>query len=128
MKTQTLKDINAAFTGYVELLSSDHSYGDPGQTFPFGNEELTLNQMRERHNASMMDLAACHWVSVADSMPDSGVEVLVSSDRNGAQIDVVLGAWDDNRSCWINAEQIRIHDVTHWMPLPGRPEVTDATL
>jgi Protein of unknown function (DUF551) len=60
------------------------------------------------------------WISVKDRLPNMGIDVLVySKDR-------IFHAWWDNISSshdWYDIQNTWIiEDVTHWMPLPKKPE------
>ena len=68
------------------------------------------------------------WIPVEERLPEYGVRVLATDMYEG---DDYTGIWtreedkDDADGCWYDDHGWwhAIDDVTHWMPLPDRPEV-----
>ena len=69
-----------------------------------------------------------HWIPVKERLPEYGVRVLAT---DMYEEDDCTGIWtreeypDDPDGCWIDDRGWwhAFDDVTHWMPLPDRPEV-----
>lgn len=58
------------------------------------------------------------WIKVQDSIPDIGVDVLCLTDD-----DIFVGSIENftaELTWWDN--DCSGHKVTHWQPLPGRPQ------
>lgn len=69
-------------------------------------------------------LAADRWVSVEDRLPDTHKRALVAADFSGiADVDVAIycgdGMWESMSGLYPK------FSITHWMPLPEPPEVTE---
>ena len=71
------------------------------------------------------------WVPVTERLPEYGVRVLAT---DMYEEDNCTGIWtreeykDDADGCWYDEHGWwhALDEVTHWMPLPGRPEVENA--
>lgn len=63
------------------------------------------------------------WISVKDRLPEVGEHVLVFSPITGIKNDFIYRALEENDA----AEDMffRSGRVTHWMPLPQKPESED---
>ena len=63
------------------------------------------------------------WISVKDKLPDDDTIVLVYAPQSGEPARPGYHHGDEWR--WETSDCIE-YDVTHWMPMPEPPEVTDA--
>lgn len=63
------------------------------------------------------------WISVKDSAPEAGVNVLVT---DGMHMMVTWCEYVDNQCLWVDNfyeyVNVRFKEVTHWMPLPEFPK------
>ena len=83
-------------------------------------EELSKELMKEINHAPTVG----GWVSVKDILPDTHKRALVAADFSGiADVDVGIycgdGMWESMSGLYPK------FSVTHWMPLPEPPEVTE---
>lgn len=66
------------------------------------------------------------WISVKDSVPEAGVNVLVT---DGIHMMVTWCEYVDNQCLWVDNfyeyVNVRFKEVTHWMPLPEPPKNGD---
>ena len=66
------------------------------------------------------------WISVKDRVPEAGVHVLVT---DGIHMMVTWCEYVDNQCLWVDNYytyvNVRFKEVTHWMPLPEPPEMTE---
>lgn len=64
------------------------------------------------------------WVSVADGLPEDGEEVLcwIHNDAMGDSY-ATVGHYDTTFKMWdLDSEYALSRHVTHWMPIPEKPE------
>jgi hypothetical protein len=67
----------------------------------------------------MIQLTLSEWISIDDRLPNRAEDVIVFSEDK-FQIDIgflMNGKWFSDRG--------ELPTVTHWMPLPNPPEVTE---
>ncbi len=63
------------------------------------------------------------WVSVKDRLPSSTDDVLVIDDSGRMSVSCYFLSHD--MYVWeCRDDQIRLGEVTHWMPLPDHPKIT----
>ena len=74
---------------------------------------------------------AQRWIPVSDRLPEDGVAVLVAFTENPKDIDILTAKYYKHYAGfggldnWWNIEGWHTGNVTHWMPLPEPPEVTE---
>lgn len=61
------------------------------------------------------------WINVKDRMPECQACVLVFFDKDS---EVEIGYWRPGKCRW-ELMTGGIEEVTHWMPLPEPPELTE---
>lgn len=61
-----------------------------------------------------------NWIKVEDRLPDNTDYVLVYSPEH--HLDIVIADWWDKCPEWWDQGNVTIKGVTHWMPLPPKPE------
>lgn len=87
-------------------------------------EELACRDARsEEVVKATLDYIPC-WVSVADGLPEDGEEVLcwICNDAMGDRY-ATVGHYDMTFKMWdLDSENAMSRHVTHWMPLPEKPE------
>ena len=76
---------------------------------------------RPAPSSNANQLAVPAWVSVSERMPER-VDVLVYSPDLRNPCDQLVGRFMDGRWYCAGYEML---NVTHWMPLPSAPELTD---
>lgn len=85
-----------------------------------------LQYDRDQYNAGYKDGrndAALKWISVSERFPEAGKEVLCLTKGFGQWV----ATWDDyGDEMWSDGEiWMNKYGITHWMPLPEPPEVTE---
>lgn len=69
------------------------------------------------------DVQPTKWISVKNSVPEAGVNVLVT---DGIHMMVTWCEYVDNQCLWVDNYyeyvNVRFKEVTHWMPLPEFPK------
>lgn len=71
------------------------------------------------------------WINIRDKKPEIGQKVLTFFDVTGIEIATYYRPYPHNQveglekmDCFENRSGWLCDDVTHWMPLPARPEST----
>jgi len=63
------------------------------------------------------------WISVKERVPEAGVHVLIT---DGINMMVTWCEYIDNQCLWVynyyTYVNVRLKEVTHWMPLPELPK------
>lgn len=60
------------------------------------------------------------WVSVADSLPEEGEDVLCRLRNDAGEVYATVGCYSSTLKLWnLDAEWASSRHVTHWMPLPA---------
>ena len=60
------------------------------------------------------------WISCEDKNPEANKEVLTVTNTG----EMTIG-WAHKNGEWANWELENTWDITHWMPLPERPKLTN---
>ena len=102
-----------------ELQSyADNSWGGLNEAF-----EMAIAALREQEKleSKLRVFESSGWISVEDALPDASADVNLCT-RSGI---VGTGYYDKYRKSWVQyyAGGALCVDVTHWMPLPSKPEV-----
>jgi len=84
-------------------------------------KQVLMRRVREleSENARLKD--AQRWIPVSERLPE-GDAVLVYRERGKSNIDIDWTFIEGGREYWYNSG---LDNVTHWMPLPQLPEVTN---
>lgn len=62
------------------------------------------------------------WVSVAESLPEEGEDVLCRLRNDAGEVYATVGCYNSTLKLWdLDAERASSRHVTHWMPLPEIP-------
>lgn len=63
-----------------------------------------------------------HWISVEDELPEVGVAVLTITPRGTQRVCFYEDGW------WLAnyIDLVRMGSITHWMPLPQLPVLSDS--
>ena len=65
------------------------------------------------------------WISVKDRLPAKGIDILIV-DNNTVKFGLYDTGTNGDKFYTTNFEQFLLTDnVTHWMPLPSAPEMTE---
>ena len=85
-------------------------------------EELTRRDVRREDVVkSALDFIPC-WVSVSDSLPEDGEDVLCRLLDDNCEVCATVGCYSSTFKLWdLDAEWASSRHVTHWMPLPEMP-------
>jgi hypothetical protein len=97
--------------------------GETGKKDATVHWESTLDDVEE---ALDMAIAALReqprWISVEERLPEVGVTVL-TLDKHGHICDRYMYRCSDGTALFTAKHLVSSKDVTHWMPMPGLPEV-----
>ena len=65
------------------------------------------------------------WISVKDRLPEAFQEVIVCRESRQAKTTVIVEQGQLTVNGWWKVYGTRTKAVTHWMPLPEPPEVSE---
>ena len=80
-----------------------------------------ISRLRKRIEELEAELAKYRWIPVSERLPE-GDAVLVYRERGKSNIDIDWTFIEGGREYWYNSG---LDNVTHWMPLPEPPQVTE---
>lgn len=80
------------------------------------------NETWEEVVKTSLDYIPC-WVSVSNSLPEDGIDVLCRLRNDAGDIYATVGCYNAIFKQWdLDSEYALSRHVTHWMPLPEMPE------
>ena len=112
----TVHEAIAQLQSLIENSRSFHS--EDGDVWERDIEALTV---------AITALARSEWISVKDRLPENGGYCLVHQYNPRYNMSIIQsGRYSVTRKGWLGAQALCSLDfVTHWMPLPEPPEVSD---
>jgi len=121
MISEKANDLLNDFGGKQFDFASGFRRGDAGDAarLEARNKLASYIASLESENARLKD--AQRWIPVSERLPE-GDAVLVYRERGKSNIDIDWTFIEGGREYWYNSG---LDNVTHWMPLPEPPEVTE---